>query len=77
MAMSRGGFKMFEKKKFNLINYPFMMVTRSRQYSRERDSRKSCLEEASFNDVEMFETPQVVILQEKKKRIQAWTNYDS
>jgi hypothetical protein len=45
-----------------------MMVSRSRQYSRGRDSRKSCLEEASSSDVEMFERPQVVILQEKKKK---------
>jgi hypothetical protein len=53
--MSKGGFKMFETKKLsNLINYPFTMVSRSRQYSR-RDSRKSCLEEASSSDVEMCE----------------------
>lgn len=40
--MSKGGFKMFETKKLsNPINYPFMMVSRSRQYSRGRDSRKS------------------------------------
>jgi hypothetical protein len=68
MAMSKGGFKMFETKKLsNLINYPFMMVSRSRQYSRGRDSRKSCLEEASSSNVKMFERS-LVILQEKKKK---------
>lgn len=67
--MSKGGFKMFETKKLsNIINYPFMMVSRSRQYSRGRDSRKSCLEETSSSDVKMFERSQVVILQEKKKK---------
>lgn len=66
--MSKGGFKMFETKKLsNLINYPFMMVSRSRQYSRGRDSRKSCLEEASSSNVKMFERS-LVILQEKKKK---------
>jgi hypothetical protein len=68
MAMSKGGFKMFKTKLSNLIKYPFMMVSRSRQYSRGRDSRKSCLEEASSSAVEMFKRPQVVILQEKKKK---------